>query len=1683
MRTSVLLCLPLFTACQESAVTKFNASPTAVITSHIDGDTVREGESALLVGQVGDPDDEAADLNVTWTVGGSEVCEDSTPEADGAVVCEATVEAGGGTVILSVSDPLGAGASDTVELDVQPTDAPVANLTSPTATGKYYADQPITFQGTVADTEDATEDLTVSMETDELGDLGLDLEITSEGDVEAFGLLPEGTHAVRLRVVDTSGKEGIDSAVITVGPENSAPTCAITAPEDGSTGTLGDDVRFEGTASDVDVTSDALTARWESDIDGPLREVTPTSDGAVGFAISDLSDETHRITLTVTDDVGDTCTQAIYYTVGTPPTVTITAPDNGDTVSSEAFVVFEAIVGDEDDAETDLNLTWDMDGEVLSEAGADSDGAAGFTLDGKGTDAFTGGTHVFTLTVTDTDGLYVSDSITLNVNEPPNAPTVTISPDPAYTSDNLFASAAGSEDPDASGSVTYRYAWFVDGGEVPEVTGAEFPADLTSKRHVYRVEVFASDGLHEGEPGSAEITVSNTAPEITDVSITPDAAPTGTELTCTATAEDADDDTVVLTYTWSDGTEGDTVVIADDAAVGDTITCTATADDGDEGTATDTATATVTNTPPVMTEVTVTPDSGQVGDALVCAAEATDEDGDDIDYTYAWSTGTEGESHTITADDNPGDTITCTATATDETGASAVGTASATVLNTDPVIEVTVTPATAAVGETLTCTATASDADGETPDVAFVWSDGSTGSTTMVTAADDPSSTITCTATASDDDGGTDTDDASATVTNTDPVFTSISVTPPTGAVGDTLVCEATTTDADGDEPTMTYEWSDGAIGESRVIAPGTEVGSALICTATASDGDGGVVTATAFATVTNTSPEVTDVSIGPPLATTSSSLTCTATATDADGGTPTLSYVWSNDTAGTSLGSGRTLLLSADTSSPGDTIVCTVTATDDDGGTGTRDEGIEVENTPPSVSSVSISPSPLYNDFTALCNASATDPDGGSPTLSYRWTDSVGIVYGMSPMLSLSPATMSPGDTLICTVTATDEDGASAFAAGSATITNRPPIVFSTTISPGSGVTSSSTLHCAATALDPDDETISVTYSWDNTATGTVLGFSSSVDLSPSTSSPGDTIRCVATATDPSGAVEYGVDVITVENSPPVVTSVTLTPSTVYTNDTLSAVVATTDAEGDSVTLSYTWYINGMSLATAGNTLSGSSFFDKGDTVYVVVTPSDGTDTGSPYSSAAIEISNTAPTSPVVSISAGAECDPDYTLEFNGTDTHLSAPAPGIEGHDPRTVMAWGYIEDMGPLAQNLVTLGDGRVSHGRFSLFVDPTFKLIVVGEGHDFITGHYIEERTWTHIAATYDGSTLHVYANGERVATTGRSYSTMDEEVIIGRNSMSRDDGEWWNGSISEVKIWRRVLSPSEIADEMSKGIQSSASGLRAYLPMDEGTGATAYDESGAGHHASIHRAEWAEQGPFECDPMICTIDLESTDADGDSISYTFDWDVDAVEYSDTDTTTHDGDTVPGDALGYEETWTCEVTPNDGEVDGNYATAEHEIEDGWLQVFEASSSDLSSSSLDYDIPPSEWASATEVMIGFENPSTGERSNTAVFDIPSEWREQAPMEYNARNPTVVASIDGGPPVTTTLAYGYQNWGSSCTSWSGGTYGRVAVCAEGGPYWGRFAVSGEADNCAIYPSHATPRCSGSRAFGIWVR
>jgi hypothetical protein len=79
------------------------------------------------------------------------------------------------------------------------------------------------------------------------------------------------------------------------------------------------------------------------------------------------------------------------------------------------------------------------------------------------------------------------------------------------------------------------------------------------------------------------------------------------------------------------------------------------------------------------------------------------------------------------------------------------------------------------------------------------------------------------------------------------------------------------------------------------------------------------------------------------------------------------------------------------------------------------------------------------------------------------------------------------------------------------------------------------------------------------------------------------------------------------------------------------------------------------------------------------------------------------------------------------------------------------------------------------------------------------------TWTHLTATYDNAMLRLYVNGTLVRSSAMSGAllTSTGALRIGGNSVW---GEFFQGSIDEVRIYNRALTQTEIQADMNTPIQ-------------------------------------------------------------------------------------------------------------------------------------------------------------------------------------------------------------------------------------------------------------------------------------
>ena len=96
-----------------------------------------------------------------------------------------------------------------------------------------------------------------------------------------------------------------------------------------------------------------------------------------------------------------------------------------------------------------------------------------------------------------------------------------------------------------------------------------------------------------------------------------------------------------------------------------------------------------------------------------------------------------------------------------------------------------------------------------------------------------------------------------------------------------------------------------------------------------------------------------------------------------------------------------------------------------------------------------------------------------------------------------------------------------------------------------------------------------------------------------------------------------------------------------------------------------------------------------------------------------------------------------------------------------------------------------------------------------GDQFMAGlSSLPAQTWTHLAATYDGATLLLYVNGAQVASRSMTdtLASSTNALQIGGDAAF---GQYFNGTIDEVRIYNRALAPAEIQSDMAAPISQAS----------------------------------------------------------------------------------------------------------------------------------------------------------------------------------------------------------------------------------------------------------------------------------
>ncbi len=158
--------------------------------------------------------------------------------------------------------------------------------------------------------------------------------------------------------------------------------------------------------------------------------------------------------------------------------------------------------------------------------------------------------------------------------------------------------------------------------------------------------------------------------------------------------------------------------------------------------------------------------------------------------------------------------------------------------------------------------------------------------------------------------------------------------------------------------------------------------------------------------------------------------------------------------------------------------------------------------------------------------------------------------------------------------------------------------------------------------------------------------------------------------------------------------------------------------------------------------------------------------------------------------------------LNFNSKSDYLEvADSSSLDVSDEITISAW--IRPESRATQYVIKKADRNQTDG-FELSLSSSGRVFVRfngdSSGNDFrldSTSRYpTDGSTWMHVAATYDGSTIRLYINGELEASQSASFqiATNDLPLAIGAGH-NGDRG--YVGAMDDVRIYSQAISQQEI----------------------------------------------------------------------------------------------------------------------------------------------------------------------------------------------------------------------------------------------------------------------------------------------
>ncbi len=183
---------------------------------------------------------------------------------------------------------------------------------------------------------------------------------------------------------------------------------------------------------------------------------------------------------------------------------------------------------------------------------------------------------------------------------------------------------------------------------------------------------------------------------------------------------------------------------------------------------------------------------------------------------------------------------------------------------------------------------------------------------------------------------------------------------------------------------------------------------------------------------------------------------------------------------------------------------------------------------------------------------------------------------------------------------------------------------------------------------------------------------------------------------------------------------------------------------------------------------------------------------------------------SPTLGLTGALVGDSNTAAGFNGSGQYVQVPFSSALNPSSFTVEAWVYLAGGQGTQRSVVTSRDqgSKMTRGYWLLADSTNTWQLWLGTGGNHwskLVGPAVTLNQWTHLVASYDGTTARLYVNGVQLASGSRTY--VRNVVRPLRLAAGRTEGNpnaFFPGRLDEVAIYSAALSAARVQTHYKAG---------------------------------------------------------------------------------------------------------------------------------------------------------------------------------------------------------------------------------------------------------------------------------------